>query len=813
MVGRKYLTVRFLRANAARNPVRPFCLLVVLMIAFMQVPLAGWGQSEWKWLTGGNLKAVKFVGQKGWIIGDDGNQGIILHTTDGGDTWAIQPHNTGRHYFNGMSFVDSLNGWIVGGMRSPFEQGFILRTRDGGKTWIEEFTAPDSYYLFGVCYVDTIHGWFASTVDTIFRTTNGGITWQGFQPDPRRYVYHTIDFIDSLRGWAVGPGIFMIAKTTDGGLTWAIVSDAFVREQNGIDMDDSLNGWTGGGSGVTVRTRDGWRTWQSSSSGSIAILYGISFTDTMNGWAVGGFNGLPATVSHTTNGGVTWTADTTLTKNDVFYGVDATSVGTAFIAGSGGSIAKTTNSGNNWIVSRNVDIGTRSLNNAFFKSVNQGWAVGTYGVITHTSNGGAVWQLQNSGTTAFLYGVDFPDPLSGWVCGSNGIIMGTTDAGTTWTRQASNPSYYLFSIEFLPGDTVFGWAVGGYYGPLDSLKGHGREGETALQNAKCKVQSAKWKSNDEIASSYRYGTPRNDALPIWGADPTPGPSPKALGEGRYDFWKWPWRPEETPLQTPYRIITRTTNGGALWTAVNSTGQVPLYGVSFVSRAEGWACGDPQGGMGVILHTTDSGATWQGQSSNVNQGLFWIQFRDRFHGWTVGNAGTALWTTDGGSTWNQGNTGTTLQFLSCAFYDTLGGFACGGNGTLFQTTDGGRNWQADSSKTHANLMAICALDSSHAWTVGSYGMVLGREAGTSGVETTPEVRSQRLEVRLKAQPNPFVSYARVPGREKDKFVLYDITGRRVGTYKGDRIGADATAGVYFLMAEDKESKPVRIVKIR
>ena len=92
---------------------------IALGLALLLAPLAGWGQSEWRWLTGGNLKAVKFIGQKGWIIGDDGNQGIILHTTNGGDTWAIQPHNTGRHYFWGLSFCDSLNGIIVGGYDLP----------------------------------------------------------------------------------------------------------------------------------------------------------------------------------------------------------------------------------------------------------------------------------------------------------------------------------------------------------------------------------------------------------------------------------------------------------------------------------------------------------------------------------------------------------------------------------------------------------------------------------------------------------------------------------------------------------------------
>jgi hypothetical protein len=72
---------------------------------------------------------------------------------------------------------------------------------------------------------------------------------------------------------------------------------------------------------------------------------------------------------------------------------------------------------------------------------------------------------------------------------------------------------------------------------------------------------------------------------------------------------------------------------------------------------------------------------------------------------------------------------------------------------------------------------------------------------------------RVKNGIKAWPNPFVSYARVPGHEKDKFALYDVTGRKVGTYKGDRIGADVSAGVYFLMAENKGSAPVRVVKIR
>jgi len=64
-----------------------------------------------------------------------------------------------------------------------------------------------------------------------------------------------------------------------------------------------------------------------------------------------------------------------------------------------------------------------------------------------------------------------------------------------------------------------------------------------------------------------------------------------------------------------------------------------------------------------------------------------------------------------------------------------------------------------------------------------------------------------------RPNPFVSYTLVPGHASERFALYDISGRRVGVYRGDRVGADLTPGVYFIKPEEKQSKPLRIVKLR
>jgi hypothetical protein len=86
-------------------------------------------------------------------------------------------------------------------------------------------------------------------------------------------------------------------------------------------------------------------------------------------------------------------------------------------------------------------------------------------------------------------------------------------------------------------------------------------------------------------------------------------------------------------------------------------------------------------------------------------------------------------------------------------------------------------------------------------------------GSSGVEETAGVRDQGLGVRVTAKPNPFVTFATVPEHTAERFNLYDVAGRRVGTYRGDRIGEGLAPGVYFLRSSDSKNKPLRIVKVR
>src|SRR5262249_31638710 len=78
----------------------------------------------------------------------------------------------------------------------------------------------------------------------------------------------------------------------------------------------------------------------------------------------------------------------------------------------------------------------------------EAWAVGNYGSIYHTANGGKTWESHESGTKTPLFSVDFVDAQHGWAAGKSAEIRATTDGGRTWKLQKTPipPSKHLFKV-------------------------------------------------------------------------------------------------------------------------------------------------------------------------------------------------------------------------------------------------------------------------------------------------------------------------------------------------------------------------------
>ena len=66
-------------------------------------------------------------GQRGWAVGD---QGTILSTRDGGNSWRAQQSGSTNGLYAVTFASDGLRGWAAGG------DSTIIGTRDGGGTWV-----------------------------------------------------------------------------------------------------------------------------------------------------------------------------------------------------------------------------------------------------------------------------------------------------------------------------------------------------------------------------------------------------------------------------------------------------------------------------------------------------------------------------------------------------------------------------------------------------------------------------------------------------------------------------------------------------
>ncbi|HSD63857.1 MAG TPA: T9SS type A sorting domain-containing protein, partial [Ignavibacteriaceae bacterium] len=105
--------------------------------------------------TNGSLYGVSFTdANNGTAVGSTPypvQNGLVLHTTDGGTTWIQQNSNT-IFFLNGVSFVDANNG-TVGGLN-----GVILHTTDGGNNWIPQESNTGNM-VRGICLTDTGTGY------------------------------------------------------------------------------------------------------------------------------------------------------------------------------------------------------------------------------------------------------------------------------------------------------------------------------------------------------------------------------------------------------------------------------------------------------------------------------------------------------------------------------------------------------------------------------------------------------------------------------------------------------------------------------
>jgi photosystem II stability/assembly factor-like uncharacterized protein len=307
--------------------------------------------------------------------------------------WQQQVSGT-TNTLTGVSAVDANTAWAVG------LGGTVLKTTNGGTTWTPQVPGT-GYAAGGVAAVnkDVAWAWSRANGAQAYKTIDGGATWQvAFTPQANENcvwispVGVNTAYLMVVLHWTSYDytyGAVRMWKTTDGGATWSVqyYGPATVSG-NSLGSVSAVNANTAWAvnSYAILKTTDGTSWTQQFTSSH--TLYSVSAVDTEVAWAAG-----DSVIYKTTNGGVTWTP--VLERPLELSCILASTADVSVAVGSDystpdqkGVICRTIDGGVTW--NQQAVSETFNLLGLAGVDANTYWAVGGYGLVLHTTDGGGL---------------------------------------------------------------------------------------------------------------------------------------------------------------------------------------------------------------------------------------------------------------------------------------------------------------------------------------------------------------------------------------------------------------------------------------
>ena len=330
---------------------------------------------------------LALLGPKQALI--SGYDGKLLKTEDSGVSWKRVETGTRNALYSIDFAADKKTGWMVG------QGAEILKTIDGGQTWTEQ---GGHIYLSDEC-----------------RQAGG-------DPDATEQAnkcplapLFAVSVIDANSAVAIGDRS-TLTKTTDGGKTWKTSTlkspmNAGADENSMIAFEDP-------------------------------VLYDVLFLNASTGFVVREFGKIFKTV----DGGKTWAEkEASLVGGDyfdiqelpTFFDIDFRNDNEGIAVGLDGRIARSNDGGETWNwVSNNVDAYDAPFYSADLLPDGSVWVVGASGQVVSAAAGKELGQgTFGTQVTNWIRDIEFYDKDNGWAIGGFGFIMNTTDGGKTWFRR------------------------------------------------------------------------------------------------------------------------------------------------------------------------------------------------------------------------------------------------------------------------------------------------------------------------------------------------------------------------------------------
>jgi photosystem II stability/assembly factor-like uncharacterized protein len=369
------------------------------------------------------LKKVTFTSAtEGYVIGD---QGFLFKTTDSGASW-FQLHPLCMLDFTDIHFTDENNGYIVSAEMA--NNGSLLRTSNAGATWQciqSTLPSPDciSANNSNTLFVGGSSGEILKSVDdgNTFTDLCKGI----------RTPLNKADFPDSETGYVAGYWGPLL-KTTDAGNTWDSLTTNFNGDYIDLHFFTPQKGIVLTSGGHLLKTENGGIDWTIQSLGANAQMRGLTFTDDMHGYACGG----QGRFFNTTDGGETWTANF-FSSDSYLFNVQFISHDTGFVVGEEyfkTYVMRTVDAGNNWTRMEAVDSVQFLFDIARSPSGKLFAVGGNMATIIVSEDGGEHWTKLTSTiiTPTALTSICFTENGYGFITSSSGHFYGSADGGETW---------------------------------------------------------------------------------------------------------------------------------------------------------------------------------------------------------------------------------------------------------------------------------------------------------------------------------------------------------------------------------------------
>jgi len=344
-------------------------------------------------------------------------------------------------------FVDSLNGYAGG------TNGVLVKTTDCGNSW-EQLTVTNSTgYIRSISFANQNTGYvnFANdTINKIFKTTNAGLNFNLAFVDST-VVLSSVSAYGSVVSTCGSYG--RLASSTDYGNNWISNSGDIKGDFYPVAFQDENNFIAMGRSNSRInmyRTTNGGVNWVNyASTVQLFSFFDMYFIDMLTGYAVGESSTQSGKTMRTTDGGVSWTLLPTVDPYKTLYTVHFLNANTGLTAGMGGLIARTTNAGNNWTI---VHTGGPHLHDvARFINANTAYSNNSNGDVFRSTNGGVNW-FTTANISTGIHNILFKNENTGYIGGPAGIHK-TTDGGYNWVYVKSGIN--CWGLEFYDANTGF----------------------------------------------------------------------------------------------------------------------------------------------------------------------------------------------------------------------------------------------------------------------------------------------------------------------------------------------------------------------